>query len=586
MDPVEHLLKREQPLGHYKLMRLLGRGGFADVYLGEHIHLNTQAAVKILHTRLAEEDIQAFKGEAQMVARLMHPHIVRVLDFGVEEMVPYLVMDYAPDGTLRNAFKKGQRVPLPTVLSWIKQAAEALQYAHDQRVIHRDVKPENMLVGRNREILLSDFGIALVQQSSRVQSTQNIAGTIAYMAPEQISAHPRPASDQYSLGIVAYEWLCGVRPFQGSYTEIAVKQSMVPPPPFQTYVPDIPPGVEQVIFHALQKDPGQRFPDIRSFVRALEQSALHPEAFSTRVSTQISPPQPVPSSMPSPGQQPAPPVLTPPPSNATGQSSLSTSPVLYPPPPPGQSPYPYIQQPLPPYAYPHGYREQQPSGVSLTPPVYGQMVNPPAGQRGRHTTRRAFLIAGSTLGVLAAGGVAAAVFLAQHNPLQQALNTIQQHTNSAGAGVELTYSHFEDLVWIVRWSGDGKLIASGCFDGTMQIWTADKGETRLTVRSSVQPRQSDDYPWSITWSPRTGEKVAVSFVDGNIQILDMSTGSKLATPPKDTLPVAVPVLAWSSDDKHLAVGGGDGHVRIYEYTDSSWKLVRTYQEHTNSINVL
>ncbi|HEV2581726.1 MAG TPA: serine/threonine-protein kinase, partial [Ktedonobacteraceae bacterium] len=143
-----------QRLGNYVLVRLLGQGGFAEVYLGEHIHLKTQAAVKLLHTRLAHDDIDGFRREAQTIARLVHPHIVRVLDFGVEGSAPYLAMDYAPYGTLRNRHPKGARVPLPAVTQYVRQAAEALDFAHAQRLIHRDVKPENMLVGRNGEILL------------------------------------------------------------------------------------------------------------------------------------------------------------------------------------------------------------------------------------------------------------------------------------------------------------------------------------------------------------------------------------------------------------------------------------------------
>jgi len=222
-----------QRLGNYQLIRLLGEGGFAEVYLGEHLHLKTQAAVKLLHTRLSNDDIESFRREAQVIAQLIHPHIVRVLDFGVEGNAPYLVMDFAPYGTLRNRHPKGTRVPLYYVTAYVRQVADALYYAHSQRLIHRDIKPENMLVGRNNEILLSDFGIALASQSSSYQSTQDVAGTIAYMAPEQIQAHPRPASDQYSLGIVVYEWLSGNRPFQGTYTEIAVKHTMVPPPPLR-----------------------------------------------------------------------------------------------------------------------------------------------------------------------------------------------------------------------------------------------------------------------------------------------------------------------------------------------------------------
>jgi eukaryotic-like serine/threonine-protein kinase len=210
-----------QHLGNYQLIRLIGRGGFAEVYLGTHIYLDMPAAIKVLHAELARDDADQFRREARTIARLVHPNIVRVLEFGIEGTTPFLVVDYAPNGTLRKLYPKGMRLPLATVVSHVSQVAEALQYAHDQKIIHRDVKPENMLLGRRYEVLLSDFGIALVAQSTRQQNTanmQDMAGTIAYMAPEQIQSQAVPASDQYSLAVVAYEWLGGERPFQGSFT--------------------------------------------------------------------------------------------------------------------------------------------------------------------------------------------------------------------------------------------------------------------------------------------------------------------------------------------------------------------------------
>src|SRR5205085_9484365 len=144
-------------LGNYKLIRLLGQGGFADVYLGEHIYLKTPAAIKVLQTRLAREDLQGFLNEARAIANLVHPSIVRVLEFGVESNTPFLVMDYASNGTLRQRHPKGSRVAPAHIASYIKQVSAALQYAHDQRVVHRDIKPENMLLGRSNDVLLSDF---------------------------------------------------------------------------------------------------------------------------------------------------------------------------------------------------------------------------------------------------------------------------------------------------------------------------------------------------------------------------------------------------------------------------------------------
>ncbi len=146
-----------QQLGNYRLTRLLGQGGFAEVYLGEHVFLGTTIAIKVLHTQVASEDMAQFQQEAHILASLKHPHIVRILDFGIEERTPYLMMDYAPHGTLRTRHLRGTVLPVVTVVEYLKQVAQALQYAHERKIIHRDIKPENMLIGEKNEILLSSI---------------------------------------------------------------------------------------------------------------------------------------------------------------------------------------------------------------------------------------------------------------------------------------------------------------------------------------------------------------------------------------------------------------------------------------------
>jgi eukaryotic-like serine/threonine-protein kinase len=262
-----------QQLGNYRLLRHLGEGGFAQVYLGEHIYLSTQAAIKVLNTQMTSDSVEWFRSEARTIARLVHPNIVRVLEFGLDGMTPFLVLDYAPNGTLRQYHPKGKPVPLLSVVSYVRQVAEALQYAHDEKLIHRDVKPANMLLGRRKEVLLSDFGLALIAQSTRYQNLENVAGTLSYMAPEQIQGRPRPASDQYSLGVVVYEWLSGEDLFQGSLTEIISQQLVVPPPPLRSKIPSLSPALEQVVMTALEKDPKKRFGNVREFALALEQAS-------------------------------------------------------------------------------------------------------------------------------------------------------------------------------------------------------------------------------------------------------------------------------------------------------------------------
>src|SRR5258708_2489401 len=145
-----------QQLGNYRLIRLLGEGGFAEVYLGEHIHLGTEAAIKILSARLSSDEIEQFRNEARTIARLKHPHIIRILDFGVDNGTPFLVMDYVANGTLHQRFPNGVQLPPETILPFVMQIAAALQHAHDQKLIHRDVKPENMLFD-GEKVFLSDF---------------------------------------------------------------------------------------------------------------------------------------------------------------------------------------------------------------------------------------------------------------------------------------------------------------------------------------------------------------------------------------------------------------------------------------------
>ncbi|HZS78983.1 MAG TPA: protein kinase [Ktedonobacteraceae bacterium] len=268
-----------QQIGTYRIVRLLGRGGFANVYLGEHVHLKTQAAIKVLRTQLTEEDnIDHFCSEARTIAHLVHPNIVRVLEFDVQDGMPFLVMDYAENGNLRQLYPRGTPLQIPDIIRYIKQISAALQYAHNQNVVHRDIKPENILLGRNNEILLSDFGIALVMESIREHTARyggsEAAGTVVYMAPEQYQGRPSPASDQYSLAVMAYEWLCGTPPFQGTNTHIILMHIQAEPPPLREKMSAIPSDVERVIMTALSKDPQKRFKTVQAFANALEQAFL------------------------------------------------------------------------------------------------------------------------------------------------------------------------------------------------------------------------------------------------------------------------------------------------------------------------
>jgi len=254
------------------LLRLLGSGSFAEVYLGEHVKNKASAAIKILNTRLTDEkDLRGFINEARTF-RLKHPHIMQLLDFGIQpDGTPFLIMAYASHGTIRQRHPRGTILPLATIVSYVKPIAAALQYAHYNNLIHRDVKPENILLGPQQEIWISDFGIAVAAHRTPSQVLQDKIGTVLYMAPEQIRGMPQPASDQYALGIIVYELLSGTCPFNGSTdTEIALQHVIASPAPLRTHVSSVSPALEQVVHKALEKDPNQRFANIQEFASALE----------------------------------------------------------------------------------------------------------------------------------------------------------------------------------------------------------------------------------------------------------------------------------------------------------------------------
>lgn len=376
-----------QQLGNYRVISLLGQGGFADVYLGEHVHLHTQAAIKVLRTRLTNEDKEKFLAEAQTIARLEHPNIVQVRDFGVENGTPFLVMSHAANGSLRQLHAKGMRLSPAAIVPYVKQVASALQYAHSQRLVHRDIKPENMLLGKKNEVLLSDFGIALVAQSSRYPDAQDVAGTVAYMAPEQLQGRPVPASDQYALAIVVYEWLCGERPFQGSYMEILSQHMTATPAPLQGRNSAVLPDLEQAVMIALAKNPQERFGSVEAFANAFSYAVAEVDGPTVRKAPNLPmssraplpplmPPmntsgrtlfdtnQPMTQQTPSWPQQAMPPVQTPPspnwgnpPGNQVWSAGTNT--------PPGQT--------FPPASIPSGVYGGTPSGQPVPTPsgVYG-----------------------------------------------------------------------------------------------------------------------------------------------------------------------------------------------------------------------
>ena len=265
-----------QQFGSYLLTSLLGRGGFANVYLGEHVRHGTLAAIKVPRSPSRDKG-ERFVKEMHTLAGLNHPHIVQVLEYGMEGDIPFLAMNYARRGSLQQIYRAGMLFSLDTIVSYVKQIADGLQYIHDRRLVHRDVKLGNILLGPRNTVWLSDFGLAVnIPRLFFLGESQGCVGTVDYMSPEQLQGKHSPASDQYALGVVVYELLTGDTPFHGNDREIAQQHLYATPPRLHSRFLEITLAVERVVRRALAKDPHLRFASVREFALALEQASKVP----------------------------------------------------------------------------------------------------------------------------------------------------------------------------------------------------------------------------------------------------------------------------------------------------------------------
>ncbi len=263
-------------LGGCVITDLLGQGGMARVYRAHQTHLDRDVAIKVLPPYYASDEnfVMRFKQEARALARLSHPHIVIVHDAGQEHGLLYITMEYVAGGNLRDYMT--EPMSLREVTRIIREVASALTYAHERGIVHRDVKPVNVLMDTTRRAVLSDFGIAKVLASSAVATRSGAGvGTPEYMSPEQCrGAEVDARADIYALGVMLYEMLTGHTPFEAdNYTALAHSHIYETPPPPSRYNPRVSPAVQAVTMKALMKDPSERFQQAMDMAITLEQAA-------------------------------------------------------------------------------------------------------------------------------------------------------------------------------------------------------------------------------------------------------------------------------------------------------------------------
>ncbi|MCC7367946.1 MAG: protein kinase [Chloroflexi bacterium] len=391
--------------GVYRLVDLIGTGGFADVYLARDLRTNVTVAVKILHAHVAREAglVQRFATEADVARRLQGPNVARALDSGQEAGIPpYLVMEYVQGLPLSEIIRRRGQMPVQEAVRLIDQALAALSEAHGLGIVHRDIKPANLMVDANGVVKVMDFGIARVLEQSGNTTVGHVLGTPAYMAPEQVAGQSVDfRTDLYAVGVVLYELLAGRSPFSGTSDPMVAMARVMneAPTPVLSVRNDVPPGVAAVVDRALAKAPDWRFQSANEMRQALSQAMTPP-------TVQLPPrpqwPRTPPGGPAGPFAPPLPPYGTP-----------------RPPGPPGQTtPGPVQPGTFPPGTIPQGPRPPAPGGMTPGPGQRGPVPPmPPGPPYGGAPPRKSplpvilgagaiiLLLIGGIVGLVSSGGI-------------------------------------------------------------------------------------------------------------------------------------------------------------------------------------
>lgn len=535
-----------QQIGNYRLTKFLSQEGIIETYLGTHKHLAMKALIKVLAVQLTEEQQKLFYNLTQPLTELAHKNIVRILDCDVQQGRPFLLQDFAGNSSLRSLHPQGSRAILRQVSTYVRQIADALNYMHNRQVVHGDIRPENVLLGWESNILLNNSGLVTLVRAVAPKSTYPPVEVYAYVAPEQFQGQLGPASDQYALAVMVYELLCGEAPFQGTFTEIIAAHLTRQPPALRTKGVEVPADVEQIVMMALAKDPARRFASIQAFANALEQASGSSYTPTSGIFT------PTPTPPPFMGSQQYTPTILAAPAHIQQSPLLANNPA---------SVQPTI---LANDATPTPQTIPASNPIPMPQPAFQAI---PATRSGvsRRTMIGALALGGVGLVALAGAGAYA---ILNFPGLQGSLQSTTHNGNQLVEKLIYTYKG-QGQVDYMSWSPDGKRIATSHPDGsTLQIWDAMTGQHVTTYSFAVSSGTYAPYDpaigsegFSLGWRENKmyEARPSIDTPDSLIHIIDMASGNEVFTYQGYTTvkhpygePINIGYVVWSPNGTMIA----------------------------------
>jgi len=601
-----------QYIGRYHILERLGEGGMATVYKAFDTRLEADVAIKVIRMdelppKVLDRALKRFAREAKALARLTHPNIVRVIDAGEHEGAPYLVMPYLPGGNLKQVLRERGQLPWQEALQLLIPVARALGYAHRQGMIHRDVKPSNILITEDGELILTDFGIAKIlsdEDTVDLTGTRGIVGTPEYMAPEQVTSTAVDARvDIYALGIMLYEMVTGRKPYQADTPmAVMIKHARDPLPRPREFVPELPEEVERILLKALAKDPDERYQTADELALALQQVL---QRSGRRRQTAIPGAWRIPFLMTvailiiggaiatisehardnSSPQRPASFIAT-----ADSTPGVAATPTTALP----------SSRPVPPTSSATGTPD-----LVLTNTPDPQATNAAAALANAKRLARLTHLSGkevsqvtySANGALLAMSTSTGILLYNARTLQEirSINTgvlasgvaLSPEARFLAAGLEdgtvrvwqvrdgallQVLEGHTNLVWSVAFSPDGANLASGAWDGVVRLWRLRDGTLLRTFKGHTGP------VWSVAFSP-AGGILASGSDDGTVRLWRLRDGTLVHVLRHRAGPVRS--VAFSPDGRILASGLDNETVQLWDVRSGTPLL--TLKGHTGPV---